>query len=278
MPPRTACGPALVRRDVRVGTGRRLHALVPQSGRRARLSAVLLRVRLPPSVLARVRFPGAQLHACRIGVRQPLVGVASPGRHRGQAPCGRGAVGSASPCQGEGRGFETRRPLACRPSPMAEAAGPGPAQCAFESRGRYSWKVNRPGCRAPLLADAALQRWLSSSPPSSEDEPARWLALAGNRVAAETREIRFLRPLPSPVRSHLAGEQSWRVNPPGSRAPPRKRLGVHALRVGTAALLRWVANLPGGRLRLEPGRARIALGVGTSAIRWPRPSRSTGPA
>ena len=27
------------------------------------------------------------------------------------APCGRSSIGRASPCQGEGRGFETRRPL-----------------------------------------------------------------------------------------------------------------------------------------------------------------------
>jgi len=29
-----------------------------------------------------------------------------------QVVCGRSAAGSASPCQGEGRGFESRRPLA----------------------------------------------------------------------------------------------------------------------------------------------------------------------
>src|SRR5690606_6078407 len=31
--------------------------------------------------------------------------------HPARKPCGRSAVGSASPCQGEGRGFEPRRPL-----------------------------------------------------------------------------------------------------------------------------------------------------------------------
>jgi hypothetical protein len=68
-------------------------------------------------------------------------------------------------------------------------------------------KVNRPGRRAPLLADAAFRRWLSNSPPSSEDEPARWLAPAGNRAAANGRGFRLLRPLPSPACSHRAGEQ-----------------------------------------------------------------------
>jgi hypothetical protein len=32
-----------------------------------------------------------------------------------EAKCGRSAAGSASPCQGEGRGFESRRPLGVRP-------------------------------------------------------------------------------------------------------------------------------------------------------------------
>jgi hypothetical protein len=67
--------------------------------------------------------------------------------------------------------------------------------------------VNRPGRRAPLLAGARVTSWLSSSPPSSEDEPARWLVPAGNRAAANGREIRLLRPLPSPACSHRAGEQ-----------------------------------------------------------------------
>ena len=43
----------------------------------------------------------------------------------GVTSCGRSAVGSASPCQGEGRGFESRRPLSCdkgggrRPPPLS---------------------------------------------------------------------------------------------------------------------------------------------------------------
>ena len=39
--------------------------------------------------------------------------------------CGRSAVGSASPCQGEGRGFESRRPL-----------GGGPVEASFRWSGR----------------------------------------------------------------------------------------------------------------------------------------------
>src|SRR5258708_8417303 len=46
-----------------------------------------------------------------------IVLSAAPERSGGQArgllglACGRGSAGRASPCQGEGRGFESRRPL-----------------------------------------------------------------------------------------------------------------------------------------------------------------------
>src|SRR6478609_8800208 len=42
-----------------------------------------------------------------------LVRIQLPGRAAlgGREASGRSAVGSASPCQGEGRGFESRRPL-----------------------------------------------------------------------------------------------------------------------------------------------------------------------
>ena len=122
------------------------------------------------------------------------------------------------------------RPLwcVCRTSPIGRGASFRARRIAVRVRGSALWKVNRPGCRAPLLAGARVTSWLSSSPPSSEDEPARWLAPAGNRVAANDGEFRVLRPLPSPACSHRAGEQfvSWRVNLPGSQAPPRKRLDV----------------------------------------------------
>src|SRR5690606_5639032 len=40
----------------------------------------------------------------------------------GVTSCGRSAVGSASPCQGEGRGFESRRPLDCGGIPQLDRA------------------------------------------------------------------------------------------------------------------------------------------------------------
>src|SRR5690606_6073023 len=50
----------------------------------------------------------------RGGADSAKVSQAAPG-FRSRWPCGRSAAGSASPCQGEGRGFEPRRPLGARP-------------------------------------------------------------------------------------------------------------------------------------------------------------------
>jgi hypothetical protein len=116
-----------------------------------------------------------------------------------------------------------------------------------------------------------------------------WLAPAGNREALRG-EFRVLRPLPSPACSHRAGEPVWRANPPGSRAPPRKRLGARALRVGTAALRpgRCAADAatgfehpwrPGGRGARHPhlplpGTAQLVEGA--ALIRRYRQVRSLG--
>ncbi len=44
--------------------------------------------------------------------------------------CGRSSIGRASPCQGEGRGFETRRPLHYVPLAQLDRA------FDYESKGR----------------------------------------------------------------------------------------------------------------------------------------------
>ena len=71
-----------------------------------------------------------------------------PGRIRsvGSAPaCGRGSVGRASPCQGEGRGFESRRPLG---GAGFRPAGQGPhgtsdVQSHDSPRERWRWRSGR---------------------------------------------------------------------------------------------------------------------------------------
>ena len=98
------------------------------------------------------------------------------------------------------------------------------------------WKVNRPGCRAPLLADARVTPWASTAPPSAlwrMNQPGRWHRSESGR-ARRRAGIRVLRPPPSPVRSHRAGEPIWGVIPPGagtaSKADRRSRAGDRALR------------------------------------------------
>jgi hypothetical protein len=47
-----------------------------------------------------------------------------------EAPCGCGAAGSASPCQGEGRGFDPRQPLSWRSRPTGRSHCVQTAGCA----------------------------------------------------------------------------------------------------------------------------------------------------
>ena len=151
-----------------------------------------------PRVAARPNF------ACRIGVRIPLVGGCCPGRHRGQARCRCGAAVSASPCQGEGREFESRhllagrdrrieagQPLACRPSPIGRGAGLRNLAIGVRVPGTVLRESEPIRDRASLLTTARLTPWCSSHPLSSEAEPARRLAPAGNRAAGNTVGFEF---------------------------------------------------------------------------------------
>ena len=60
---------------------------------------------------------------------------------------GRGSVGRASPCQGEGRGFESRRPLHSRPHP--EARRP-PTRRATGHGARRAHRTHRRGHAEPV--------------------------------------------------------------------------------------------------------------------------------
>ena len=62
----------------------------------------------------------------------PAPGAAIPRR----VQCGRSAVGSASPCQGEGRGFESRRPLGILKDPLLRRNSPEPRWSGREARQR----------------------------------------------------------------------------------------------------------------------------------------------
>ena len=137
------CGSAFVRRMIRVGTGWRLHALVAESGRRASprswwsARAVPVQVRASAQCLSLQRgsnslrggvmaflprlldrgsagsSPAPGTHACLVATVSipPWYGGVRV-RFSGQAPCRCSAAVSASPCQGEGREFESRHLLA----------------------------------------------------------------------------------------------------------------------------------------------------------------------
>jgi hypothetical protein len=84
---------------------------------------------------------------------------------------------------------------------QAGALGSPAKRCAanavsFEYCAFRPWRMNRPGSRLRLEG-----AWAPRD--------------AGHRA---------LRPLQSPACSHRESRM-WRVNPPGPRAPPRKRLG-----------------------------------------------------
>ncbi len=86
LPPRAACGLALVRRAVRVGTGRRLHALVPQSGgrRSATHNALLDQLAESPGPEpGGSRFESGVGHRARASTCPVGVAVISPGPHPG---------------------------------------------------------------------------------------------------------------------------------------------------------------------------------------------------
>ena len=188
------CGSAFVRRMTRVGTGWRLHALV------AELVDALARGASAPR--GAFRFKSGRAH-------NAFVAPAARARswyERGHGFESRRRLHSvvarqvrASPCQVEGHRFEAGQPLQAVLAQLAEAQVPGTWRSGFESPGRYSWKVNRPGGRARPLSDAPVARWRSSRPPSSEDEPDRRLAPAGNRTAVRAVAFEspvYLHPLP----------------------------------------------------------------------------------
>jgi Aldehyde dehydrogenase family len=93
---------------------------------------------------------------------------------------------------------------------------------------RSSWKVNRPGRRAPLLVDAAL----------GADTP------------------------PSPACSHRAGEPTWRVSPPGRAGAGRCGQALDTGMVWINSPQGSAADLPfGGTKRSGVGRELGPLGI-----------------
>jgi hypothetical protein len=131
------CGSAFVRRMIRVGTGWRLHALVAESGRRASPRSWWSARAVPVQVRASAQ---CQRIASRLGTAGTGV------RFSGQAPCRCGAAVSASPCQGEGREFESRHLLARGCGSAVEHGIPNvvlAVQSRSVARMRWWWNFGR---------------------------------------------------------------------------------------------------------------------------------------
>ena len=109
----------------------------------------------------------------RFGSRPPCR-IELPGsrsRERRQERCGRSAVGSASPCQGEGRGFESRRPL-----------GRGPGNKHLRILRRWDGREARQRPAKPCT------RVRIPFPPLSVPPTARAISSAGERFP-DTEEV-----------------------------------------------------------------------------------------
>jgi hypothetical protein len=91
---------------------------------------------------------------------------------------------SSTPCS-QGR-FKSGRSLACRPSPIGRGAGLRNLAVGVRVPGTVLTESEPARGRASPLTTARFTPWCSSHPLSSEDEPARRLAPAGNRAAAGT--------------------------------------------------------------------------------------------
>jgi hypothetical protein len=137
---------------------------------------------------------------------------------RAVAPCGRSSAGRASPCQGEGRGSESRRPLSarvnvlrecvpdlasngrlrlahsgrrngtgtsCPVGGMADALGSGPSvrkdvRVRVSCGVRCGWQSEAPGLDADVTHSYRL-----GHPHFMESEPTRELGLAANECAPQ---------------------------------------------------------------------------------------------
>ena len=162
-------------------------------------------------------------------------------QHR-PAARGRGSVGRASPCQGEGRGFESRRPLggagsrlACRRS--ARLFGTGPAPWGSACGGMAEWLRQGPAkpctrVRFPLPPRGRLAQRESASltrkrplVQSQYRPPVQRSCLL--QFAPSGRALSVRTP---PLRGRLLGAET------GMRVPPR--IGARTASCGQSSVAR----------------------------------------
>ena len=114
-----------------------------------------------------------------------VAGLTQPG-NGSESECGRSAVGSASPCQGEGRGFESRRPL-----------GRGPGNKHLRILRRWDGREARQRPAKPCT------RVRIPFPPLSVPTTARAISSAGERFP-DTEEVTGSIPV-SPTKALTSG-------------------------------------------------------------------------
>jgi hypothetical protein len=221
-------------------------------------------------------------HAFRIGVRQPLVWVVRPGRHRGKAPFGCSSAGRARRSHRRGRGFEARRPLHVT---VVSAVSTQPCHgCRAGSNpvGHSQAELAQFGKRRPVQGGKVR----GSNPRfGTEGEPGRRLGSPAKRCAATV------------VSFDYCAFCSWRMNQPGGWPRPEtgRRVTPWDSISPSSAISRLFAS--GGRVVMESdpaggggrfeGGSAFALGIVPSALRngrcaagaaaGPEPSRRVTP-
>ncbi len=214
-------------------------------------------------------------------------------------PRGRGSVGRASPCQGEGRGFESRRPLqeVCRSAPVST----GPHACSGACPPSPSRACCRRGRRAELAIGAPMstyrylvpgrdtllsrrQRLIAQLDPGAgecgpPDLRAERLGPELSRgrmrgVRARRRRGRGRRARPAPPRLRGTGRMPSDAGPP--RATPASAAPCHSVGsdrpsarpISASQSARW-ARATSGRMRRGGGAGPLGerpLGDGSSRL------------
>jgi hypothetical protein len=228
---------------------------------------------------------GARWEARNVGSRAALLACGLHNR-----PCGRGSAGRASPCQGEGRGFESRRPLHEGPGQRHHRRRPGPRRvrrhtppsfCVTAQVPRDSCGDTEPSAGAvpgapPCLGATADEGRGRTHPDPAQQEEARRDGWAAEYVAIEARSV-----APKPATLDFVGAAA--IPQAGAHVvagalrprPPRVRTdrGDPRRRGAASGRPRW--NWPAGPVPMSSGPAEPARGSACSGSARTTSSPST---
>ena len=201
---------------------------------------------------------GGETHRSQFGAAA-IVGYSRSGARGNQGARGCSAVGSASPCQGEGREFESRHPLECGD--------------LFSERSRHVGRTTRWRGRAARHRPAKpfTRVRIPSPPPHSRSRPEAVLGAIGAAVARfpDTEEVTGSIPV-SPTKEPPVS-RGFSVSRPDSRA--ERAGGGSILGFVTGETRRRAAIARRRRARCRPPRGRRR---GASRRSSTAPSRRCG--